>query len=81
MNDARMAGLAYQHFKSALDDEKKKILSTIKNLARQSDHDVVQYAGALIAINSLDDIQTKFEKQIHMGEHIEKELVDGHPAN
>jgi len=75
--NARMAQLAYSFFKEELDKEQNLILNSLKRMARDSKHDLNEYAGGLIAMNRLEDLEKRLLKQITVGEKIEKDMNNG----
>lgn len=75
--NARMAQLAYSFFKEELDKEQISILNNLKRMARDSKHDFNEYAGGLIAMNRLEDLEKRLVKQITMGEKTEKDMNNG----
>lgn len=76
LNTGKMAEIAFTHFSGIINKKKEIILAEIKSKARNSEHDVIQYACAISSINALDDLESLMKKQIDNGRQIEKEILD-----
>lgn len=66
-----LSHLAYQFFKEELEKERSAIFKSLKITARDGKHDLPSYAGGLIAINHLDELEARLLRQIKQGNNVE----------
>lgn len=76
IRNANMASIANEHLSKIIENQRNSIFTKLKNRCRQSQHDVVEYASLIAAINALDDIQQELRRQINAASHIERELLN-----
>lgn len=77
VSNGKMAQLAYTYFKEELDKEKDSILNKLKQMAKDSKHDLTEYAGGIIAINHFDSLESRLVKVIKSGNKTEEGLAHG----
>lgn len=75
IHNGRMAAIANEHLKGIIDKHRVALLAKVKNLARTGQHDVVEYASAIAALNVLDDVQIDIRKQIDAAQQIENGVI------
>lgn len=75
IQNANMASIANAHLSKIIEAQKAAVFSKLKARCRNSQHDVVEYASLISAINALDDIQGELRKQINAAQQIEKEMM------
>jgi hypothetical protein len=72
-----MAVIAYDFFNGVIETKKNTLYQSLKSLARDSRHDVTNYASIVSAINALEDLQKDLQNKIKNARSVEGEMING----